>query len=89
MIEVAIQDAPQRMPKRLRHAFDVQATVRWVPLHMLQRGLGQLETNARFENFADLVSRLETPASTRSGVTIDPRAGSLRWNVLFGPSVQG
>ena len=48
MIEAGIPDAPQRSPKGLRHGFGVNATVRGVPLNMLQKWMGhaQLSTTA-------------------------------------------
>lgn len=36
-------DGPQANPKGLRHAFGIHAVARGVPLHMLQRWLGQAD----------------------------------------------
>ena len=52
MIEAGIADAPHRSPKGLRHGFGVNAVVKGIPLHMLQKWMGhaQLSTTAIYAN---------------------------------------
>jgi integrase len=64
MIEAGIPDAPQRSPKGLRHGFGINATVRGIPLHMLQKWMGhaQLSTTAIY---ADAVGKEEQDIAAR------------------------
>ncbi|WP_168199338.1 tyrosine-type recombinase/integrase [Pseudorhodobacter turbinis] len=52
MIEAGIADAPHRSPKGLRHGFGVNAVVKGIPLHMLQKWMGhaQLSTTTIYAN---------------------------------------
>ena len=64
MIEAGIPDAPQRCPKGLRHGFGINATVKGIPLHMLQKWMGhaQLSTTAIY---ADAVGKEEQDIAAR------------------------
>ena len=64
MIEARIPDAPRRSPKGLRHGFGINATVNGVPLHMVQRWMGnaQLSTTAIY---ADAVGKEEQDIAAR------------------------
>ena len=42
-IGAGIPDAPQRCPKGLRHGFGINATVKGIPLHMLQKWMGHAQ----------------------------------------------
>lgn len=58
MIEAGIPDAPHRSPKGLRHGYGINAVVKGIPLHMLQKWLGhaQLTTTTIY---ADAVGKEE------------------------------
>ena len=64
MIEARIPDAPHRSPKGLCHGFGINATVNGVPLHMVQRWMGnaQLSTTAIY---ADAVGKEEQDIAAR------------------------
>jgi integrase len=64
MIEAGIPDAPQRSPKGLRHGFGINATVKGIPLHMLQKWMGhaQLSTTVIY---ADAVGKEERDIAAR------------------------
>ncbi len=64
MIEAGIADAAHRSPKGLRHGFGVNAVVKGIPLHMLQKWLGhaQLSTTTIY---ADAVGREEQDIAAR------------------------
>ena len=64
MIEAGIPDAPQRTVKGLRHGYGINAVVKGIPLHMLQKWLGhaQLSTTTIY---ADAVGKEEQDIASR------------------------
>jgi site-specific recombinase XerD len=58
MIEARIADAAHRSPKGLRHGFGINAVVKGIPLHMLQKWMGhaQLSTTTIY---ADAIGKEE------------------------------
>jgi integrase len=58
MIEAGISDAAHRSPKGLRHGFGINAVVKGIPLHMLQKWMGhaQLSTTTIY---ADAIGKEE------------------------------
>ncbi len=58
MIEAKIADAAHRSPKGLRHGFGINAVVKGIPLHMLQKWMGhaQLSTTTIY---ADAIGKEE------------------------------
>lgn len=64
MIEAGIPDAPQRTLKGLRHGYGINAVVKGIPLHMLQKWLGhaQLTTTTIY---ADAVGQEEQDIASK------------------------
>lgn len=64
MNEAGIPDAPHRTPKGLRHGYGINAVVKGIPLHMLQKWLGhaQLSTTTIY---ADAVGKEEQDIAAR------------------------
>jgi integrase/recombinase XerD len=64
MIEAGIPDAPHRSPKGLRHGFGINATVNGVPLHMVQKWMGQAQLSTT-AIYADAVDKEEQDIAAR------------------------
>lgn len=64
MTEAGIPDAPQHTPKGLRHGYGINAVVKGIPLHMLQKWLGhaQLTTTTIY---ADAVGKEEQDIASK------------------------
>jgi len=64
MIEAGIADAAHRSPKGLRHGFGVNAVVKGIPLHMLQKWMGhaQLSTTTIY---ADAIGKEEQDIASK------------------------
>ena len=64
MIDAGVPDAPHRSPKGLRHGFGINAVVNGIPLHMLQKWMGQAQLSTT-TIYADAVGKEEHDIAAR------------------------
>lgn len=64
MIEAGIPDAPQRTVKGLRHAYGINAVVKGIPLHMLQKWMGHADLKVT-TIYADAIGQEEQDIAAR------------------------